>query len=59
MDPNKTLQRMLQLSKRMIDETKGRDGEPHPDDALELAELVEALDNWIRRGGSFPSKWWR
>ena len=27
--------------------------------ALRLSELVQALDEWIRRGGALPQRWQR
>lgn len=34
-------------------------GTSHHDDLTRLAELVEALDEWITRGGFLPTQWKR
>jgi hypothetical protein len=54
MDPNANLREQKEITERML----------HPDsehvdsgDAIRLAELVEALDEWIRKGGFLPSAW--
>lgn len=52
MDPNETLKRLRKLAKRI-----GSMAEPYDDDALELAELVDALDQWITNGGFLPRDW--
>lgn len=28
-----------------------------PDDACHLANLVDALDEWLQRGGALPDEW--
>jgi hypothetical protein len=56
MDPNETL-RMLRLT---IKQMRADDNElirkAHAD---EIAEYVEALDEWLSRGGFLPSAWAR
>jgi hypothetical protein len=32
-------------------------GDLWPDEAAELADLIQALDTWIRRGGFLPAPW--
>ena len=60
MDPDENLKEQLALSKR-IEKWFERGGEEHAaqigDDAARLAELVLALDEWIRRGGFLPRAW--
>ena len=55
MDPNETLRRMRELAA----EIPKLDMESLADHwkATELAELVEALDNWITKGGFLPAAW--
>lgn len=58
MDPNKTLANMLSIASDFI-EAVDRDGAETVDaaDACELAELVQALDGWMRKGGFLPDAW--
>jgi len=54
MDPNSNLKEQLEITERMLDP----DSEyVDSGDALRLAELVEALNEWIRKGGFLPKKW--
>ncbi len=58
MDPTANLKKQIELAKRIIKEAE----EFAPDEdveelALELAEHVLALDEWIRRGGFLPTRW--
>ncbi len=55
MDPNANLQEQLELSKGIL-ETYHDEGRVDIDVAARLAELVEALNNWLARGG-FPPTW--
>lgn len=54
MDPNANLQEQLELAARMLDEES-----EHIDtgDAVRLAELVLALNDWILGGGFLPRRW--
>jgi hypothetical protein len=52
MDPNETLRRLRDLSQTII----GAD-ENESEDALALAELVQAMDGWLKRGGFLPTEW--
>ena len=55
MDPNITLQEILKLAKLILD-----DGEDiNVDDVYCLAELIDALDEWLSNGGFLPVKWER
>jgi hypothetical protein len=53
MDPNANLDEMLQLA-RLID--VGEDSWV-PEQAERLAELVVAMDGWLRKGGFRPARW--
>lgn len=54
MDPNETLRRIRELSRRILD-----DGPLNDHVNEELAELCEALDEWLSRGGFLPKAWER
>jgi hypothetical protein len=51
MDPTANLTEALQLAADLVE---GEDP-----DAARLAELVIALDEWLRRGGFLPVPWQR
>jgi hypothetical protein len=51
MDPNANLAEQRRIRSRIIA------GEELDGDAQRLADLVEALDNWISRGGFLPRDW--
>lgn len=58
MDPTANLREQLALAARMIkayDDPAGNGIDQ--DDTARLAELVTALDGWIRRGGFLPEPW--
>ena len=56
MDPNENLRRQLEQAQRIIDlEDKGSVVDSG---AVELAELVEDLSDWLEHGGFAPQKWW-
>lgn len=54
MDPTANLDEQRRIIARMT-----ADGSESIDsgDALRLAELAEALDNWITSGGFLPAQW--
>ena len=54
MDPNANLAEQRRIAARMIENDEDR-----PLLAYRLAELVEALDEWITNGGFLPSAWVR
>lgn len=56
MDPNANLREQLELTERMLDPDSNY---VDSGDALRLAELVEALSEWLRRGGALPDRWRR
>lgn len=51
MEPNANLAEQRRIAARIID------GRIHRGDAARLADLVEALDNWLLGGGALPSSW--
>lgn len=54
MDPNANLEEMLRLARSILDTDDDCD-----ERATRLAELVEALDGWLRAGGFLPDRWAR
>ncbi len=55
MDPHQNLKEQLELARKIVgDTTKHEDYDPTAD---YLAELVLALDEWIRKGGALPDEW--
>jgi hypothetical protein len=54
MDPNENLKQQREIIARMFDPES-----EHVDsgDALELAQLVQDLDEWISKGGVVPRAW--
>lgn len=58
MDPNATLAEMVGLAELIQKDYEDEDGNGvDQDDANRLAELVEALNNWILKGGFLPKAW--
>jgi hypothetical protein len=59
MDPNANLEEQLALAASIIAAFDDPDGNIDiPDEDVErLAELVQALDGWIRKGGFLPRDW--
>lgn len=54
MDPNETL-RLLRETATLVLTDSGKDRA----DSVRLAELAEALDGWISKGGFLPAAWAR
>jgi hypothetical protein len=52
MYPDATLTELLNLANEIAD-----DGEAITHDAVQLAELILALDGWITAGGFLPARW--
>lgn len=52
MDPNANLEELRRLVRRKL-----YDNNLTPDEDVRLAELVEALDQWIAGGGFLPTAW--
>jgi hypothetical protein len=68
MDPNANLAEQLRHAKTILElvDNCSDDGQYSPQqleafshEAYRLAELVEALDGWIRKGGFLPEGWSR
>jgi hypothetical protein len=53
MDPNANLKEMREIAKTILSGEEYDTGY----DAVRLAELVEALDEWITKGGFLPEAW--
>lgn len=58
MDPDSNLAEQLELAKDILG-AADHDGSIDEDDVVRLAELIEALDGWIKRGGFLPKRWTR
>lgn len=58
MDPNANLEEQLRLANRLL---SGRPASQRASrlDAARLAELVLALNEWIKKGGFLPDIWVR
>lgn len=54
MDINANLREQLEIARKL---SLGDMGTAGPDDAVWLAELVLAMDEWIAKGGFLPDKW--
>ena len=58
MDPNANLDAQIEIARRVVKNYQDPDSNGvDQDDANQLAELVIALDDWIREGGFLPRKW--
>ena len=58
MDPNANLYEQIKCATRIM-HAADTAGDAVSDDAYRLAELVTALDGWIRKGGFLPTQWER
>lgn len=58
MDPDTNLEDQRRIVSRIV-EAFDKDRDPNPNDAYRLAELVEALDGWLSKGGFLPKRWER
>ena len=58
MDPTANFSEQLAIAARIL---RAQDDNSYPDenDSFRLAELVEALNGWIRKGGFLPEQWKR
>lgn len=56
MDPNANISEQRRIAAR-VKATRDAGGEVDGDDADRLAELVDALDIWLARGGFLPDAW--
>lgn len=57
MDPNANLEEQRRLAKQILSAGRGPKQNLTLDRAHRLAELVEALDEWISGGGFLPADW--
>lgn len=58
MDPNANRLEALNLARAILRAHDADDGDCiDAEDAARLAELLIALDAWIRRGGALPDMW--
>jgi hypothetical protein len=57
MDPNANLAEQLVLAKKLLDSDDDSTDCQFCDSAERLAELVQALNEWIRNGGFLPEVW--
>jgi hypothetical protein len=58
MDPTANLREQLKLANRLAMGTARNDSpEARLDDAIRLADLVLALDQWLTKGGFSPERW--
>lgn len=55
MDPNCNLEEQREIAARILK----NEGSAATSDVLRLAELVQALDEWITKGGFLPQAWRR
>lgn len=56
MDPNSCLTHMRAMANDIL-LTLDAEKVPTTDDVEELAEMIQNLDEWIRRGGFLPDDW--
>ena len=59
MDPDENLKQQLELAGAILHLYHQDSGYDATDDAVRLAELVQALNDWIVRGGFPPDAWSR
>jgi len=60
MDPDQTLRRMRELSKRMLNDYYDGEGNGiDQDDANLLVELMNSMDEWLSAKGFLPQDWRR
>ena len=57
MDPNACIGEILKLKYKILLAGDDLSSEHMADLAVELAELVEALDGWLCKGGFMPDRW--
>jgi hypothetical protein len=58
MDPNRTLAELLAHAAAVL-KVSDEDGDMRPfwDEVERTAELIQALDGWIAKGGFLPDRW--
>ena len=57
MDPNEALKRIRATVARLQETDDAGDNDYDPQDVSELYQHVQALDEWITRGGFLPDAW--
>jgi len=58
MDPNACLEDILRLTQKIGEDYRNPDSKGiDQEDALELAESISILHNWIKNGGFLPKEW--
>lgn len=63
MDPNANLEEQRRIVARLIrdekypDEMSQAELQTYTENASRLVDLVEALDEWISKGGALPDAW--
>lgn len=57
MDPDANLESCLERANEVIAEWDTEDDRDFARNAYELAELVVALDEWLKKGGALPNEW--
>jgi len=58
MDPDANLHQQRRIARRILT-ALDVDRVPDADDIAALAELVEAMDGWLAKGGFLPERWRR
>lgn len=59
MDPNETLKQIRSHIAAMNAADLAEDAAAYAFAAMQLAESVEALDEWLKKGGFLPDAWQR
>lgn len=54
MDPNETLRQLREMVTEILDEGSEDDSTERED---EFAQLFQALDEWVSKGGFLPRNW--
>ena len=57
MDPNRTLEKLRELTKCVNDEEQVEVEIESVETLTDFAELFEALDEWLTGGGFLPKEW--
>jgi hypothetical protein len=55
MDPNKCLKELRSLLKDCM--RQGEEGMDRPQDFFDLSDKIQALDEWLTKGGALPKDW--
>lgn len=56
MDPDENLKELRELTAN-FEENDSQETYPSSRDAYRIVELIEALDEWIKKGGFLPAEW--